>query len=321
MSALWLQPDTAAAQSCTVNANTNVTVDNAGAPGDDAFKSDNEPNLMNSNWAAQTFTVTGSGCFMLNQITVSLKKVGTPNDLFVAIYDVASDTPTTLKSSATISASSVGTNYADVVITFGSPVQIQGGSQYALVLYQSGTAPGGNHYYQAGANDGNTYDGGRFCKSGDSGSSWDCPSGPGGGIDIRMSICVSPCLSVQGCARTQGYWKNHLTNWPVTSLTLGNHTYSQIELLNIFDQPVVGNGLISLAHQLIAAKLNAATGATVPPDVQAAITAADGLIGNLWIPPTAASTDFLAPALTGNFTTTLDAYNNGLAPGGPPHCQ
>ena len=104
MSALWLQPHTAAAQSCTVNANTNVTVDNAGSPGDDAFKSDTQPNLKNSNWAAQTFTVTGSGCLMLNQITVSLKKVGTPNDLVVAIYDVVSDTPTTLKSAATISA-------------------------------------------------------------------------------------------------------------------------------------------------------------------------------------------------------------------------
>ena len=47
----------------------------------------------------------------------------------------------------------------------------------------------------------------------------------------------------------------------MTRLTLGTVTYSQAQLLAIFNTPVRGNGLISLAHQLIAAKLNILAGA------------------------------------------------------------
>jgi hypothetical protein len=56
------------------------------------------------------------------------------------------------------------------------------------------------------------------------------------------------------CTFTQGYWENHPAAWPVDSLVLGDHEYTQAELLQILDQPVAGNGLIALAHQLIAAK-------------------------------------------------------------------
>src|SRR5687767_5945628 len=57
----------------------------------------------------------------------------------------------------------------------------------------------------------------------------------------------------EDCTFTQGFWKNHPEDWPVDELTLGNVTYSKDELLAIFGEPVSGNGLISLAHQLIAA--------------------------------------------------------------------
>lgn len=55
---------------------------------------------------------------------------------------------------------------------------------------------------------------------------------------------------------TQGYWKNHPNNWPVNTLKLGNITYTKTQLLNILNKPVRGDKTISLAHQLIAAKLN-----------------------------------------------------------------
>ncbi len=121
------------------------------------------------------------------------------------------------------------------------------------------------------------------------------------------------------CVRTQGFWKTHPNAWPVTSLTLGTVTYTQTQLLSILNQPVSGNGLISLAHQLIAAKLNAANGASLPVGVQAAIGAADALIGGLVVPPVGSGS--LAPSATSGLTATLDSYNQGLSPGGPAACE
>jgi hypothetical protein len=119
----------------------------------------------------------------------------------------------------------------------------------------------------------------------------------------------------QNCTQTQGYWKNHPGAWPVASLRLGNVTYSQAQLLRIFGQPARGNGLVSLAHQLIAAKLNIAAGAE-PEAASATIAAADAQIGDLVVPPIGAG--YLAPASTSASTQTLDDYNNGII--GPGHC-
>jgi len=55
-------------------------------------------------------------------------------------------------------------------------------------------------------------------------------------------------------------------------------------LLSILNQPVRGNGLISLAYQEIAAKLNIANGASAIC-IQQTLAGADALIGNLVIPP------------------------------------
>ena len=71
------------------------------------------------------------------------------------------------------------------------------------------------------------------------------------------------------CTFTQGFWQNHPEVWPVQSLTLGGRVYTQAELLLIFDAPVAGNGLIALAHQLIAAKLNVAMGYDSRPIIDA----------------------------------------------------
>lgn len=113
---------------------------------------------------------------------------------------------------------------------------------------------------------------------------------------------------------TQGFWKNHPELWPVGCLpmTLGTVAYTQAQLLNIFNTPAAGNGLISLAHQLIATKLNICNGSN-PTNVLATIAAADALIGGLVIPPVGGG--FLAPASTSSLTSTLDDYNNGIIPG------
>src|SRR5580765_5635501 len=109
------------------------------------------------------------------------------------------------------------------------------------------------------------------------------------------------------CVFTQGYWKNHPEAWPVSSVKLGNVIYTQAQLLSIFNTPAAGNGLISLAHQLCAVKLNIASGAVAPAVTLAAVAAADAMIGNLVIPPV--GTGVLSPATTSNPNDILEAFN------------
>ena len=44
-----------------------------------------------------------------------------------------------------------------------------------------------------------------------------------------------------GCTFTQGYWKNHPSAWPVTSLTIGGVVYSEQQLLALFDTAPKGD--------------------------------------------------------------------------------
>jgi hypothetical protein len=127
---------------------------------------------------------------------------------------------------------------------------------------------------------------------------------------------VSTLCDSANCTLTQGYWKNHEEAWPITSMTLGTREYNQDELLAILNTPVQGNGLVSLAHQLIAAKLNLAQGAS-PTAVVNAIANADNRINGLVVPPV--GDGHLAPSTTSSLTTTLDKFNNGIS--GPGHCD
>jgi hypothetical protein len=63
------------------------------------------------------------------------------------------------------------------------------------------------------------------------------------------------------CVRGIGSWKNHPDKWPAESLTLGESEYSKDVLLELMRQSLKGNPLVTLTHQLIAAKLNVANGA------------------------------------------------------------
>jgi hypothetical protein len=142
---------------------------------------------------------------------------------------------------------------------------------------------------------------------------------PDSDVEIDEVAAVIPQQSL-GCTFTLGYWKNHANKWPAqaTPMTLGTVSYTKQQLLSIFNTPPAGNGLIQLAHQLIAAKLNIAHGAN-PTTIQATIAAADALIGGLVIPPIGSG--FLDPSVTSGLIDTLDTFNNGLTPNGPPHCD
>lgn len=94
----------------------------------------------------------------------------------------------------------------------------------------------------------------------------------------------------------------------MTELQLGNVTYTQQQLLDILHQPVRGNGLLILARQLIAAKLNIAAGAD-PSCIQETIDEADALIGDLVIPPV--GDGYLSPREAAPLAGILGDFNEG----------
>lgn len=134
------------------------------------------------------------------------------------------------------------------------------------------------------------------------------------------------CGNSGGCTLTQGYWKTHTPlvcdlkptsplciQWPVGELTLGTNPYSVVDLVDILNKAPNGNGLVILAHQLIAAKLNIANGADGSA-VASAIASADAMIGNLNVP-----FELLSASQVSSLVATLTKYNEGLT--GPGHCE
>jgi hypothetical protein len=165
-----------------------------------------------------------------------------------------------------------------------------------------------------------------FALTDSSGHASFCYSGANSGDDVITAsvgslsdTAAKTWATGGGCTLSQGYWKNHPEAWPVTSLTLGTVAYDQAQLLQIMSQPVRGNGLVSLSHQLIGAKLNAASGVGLPSDVVQAIADADTLIDGQVVPPIGNGS--LAPGATDTLTSILDVFNNGDFPGGPLHCS
>jgi hypothetical protein len=150
-------------------------------------------------------------------------------------------------------------------------------------------------------------------------------------LGITTKDCSQPLFS--GCTYTQGYWKTHPEAWPLSDgeMVLGNWSYPVEALQRIFEEQVKGNGLISLAHQLIAAKLNVANGAN-GGSLFNAIAQADAQIGDRIVPPTTGG-GYLAPDATSPLVQNLTLFNQGglTEPfdgdydedgdqDGPPHC-
>jgi len=138
------------------------------------------------------------------------------------------------------------------------------------------------------------------------------------------TCATGSCGGDDGCTYTQGYWKTHgpipagsnSNEWAVISLTLGTVSYTDLELQAIFNTPASGNGLLTLAHQLIAAKLNIASGAD-DSAIAGTIAAADAMIAGLVVPPVGSGS--LSPGSTSALVSALTNYNEGAT--GPGHCQ
>jgi hypothetical protein len=85
----------------------------------------------------------------------------------------------------------------------------------------------------------------------------------------------------------------------------------------VLDTPAGGNGYYILAYQYIAAVLNIKNGAAVPEGVEETLNSAyDWFVSS---GPSACTAGFPC-GLQKDWAATLDLYNNGLYPGGPPHC-
>jgi len=143
------------------------------------------------------------------------------------------------------------------------------------------------------------------------------------GID-NLAFCKEE--TIVGCTYTQGYWKTHgpepkgnnVNSWPVFTMTLGSVQYTQAQWQSILNEPVKGNGLVSLAHQLIAARLNIASGAS-GASIATALADADALIAGLVVPPVGGGS--LSTSEVSALVTTLTAFNEGTLAGGPAHCD
>jgi hypothetical protein len=124
-----------------------------------------------------------------------------------------------------------------------------------------------------------------------------------------------PIGSHSGCVKTPELWREH-GNWPLLNLTLGSNVYNVTQLFAILDEPANGNALVSLAQQLIAAKLNIAIGAN-PTQVAATVAQAEAAIGWNVIPPV--GSDSLSESNTLGLISTLALFNQGGL--GAPVCQ
>jgi hypothetical protein len=135
------------------------------------------------------------------------------------------------------------------------------------------------------------------------------------------SACTPP---IPGCTHSAGDWKTKgpfkkngdpgLNNiWPssvmLNGLQLGSVQYLAPALNAILWEPGASNGLVSLAHELIAAKLNEANGADVSSIAQA-IANADILIGALIVPPIGAG--YIAAGNNPNNPTPVVMLTNAL---------
>ena len=163
------------------------------------------------------------------------------------------------------------------------------------------------------------------CGDGMCGTDEECPADCDG--ECQEECCGDDCPpppppdDETGCTLTQGYWKTHnqyatspglILDWPAPydedDLMCGD------SLLTILQTSPRGDAWIILAHQYIAARLNVASGASTPDEVDTALASAgEWLLANCGGVPASDAPDAIELA------ETLDRYNHGEI--GPGHCD
>lgn len=119
---------------------------------------------------------------------------------------------------------------------------------------------------------------------------------------IFNSSCATtaPCQACgpNGGHHGFGYWKEH-PELITANISLGDHSYSPTDITAILNQSPQGNGLVILAHQLIAAKLNG-----LCDNVTSAADAA--FVGKV-VPPV--GSDVVSPNTFAGLVSTLHKHN------------
>lgn len=119
-------------------------------------------------------------------------------------------------------------------------------------------------------------------------------------------------VALGGCTFTQGWYKNHTTQWPAGTYQPNTVFDGWKTWIDLYNTPPKGSQYIILAHQYMTALLNIQGGASAPQNVLDAIATATTYF-NGGGAGTGGSTDI--SGLSG----ILDAYNNGIT--GPGHCD
>jgi hypothetical protein len=152
------------------------------------------------------------------------------------------------------------------------------------------------------------------------------PYGPNPKATYDGTMPPPPCEKPMGCTLTQGYWGTHSKYGPAerdaTWDSVGEDTPFFLSGTTwygaITTNPAGGNGYWILSNQYVAAILNQAKGAYVPSGVQDTLN-----LATAWFNANAPSACDAKGScgLQKDWAATLDHYNNGLYPGGPPHCE
>lgn len=130
-----------------------------------------------------------------------------------------------------------------------------------------------------------------------------------GGVVVFHNEPVDP----RGCTYTQGWYKNKGSR----SLPAGTFYVSGSSWLTVLQTEPKGNPYYILAHQFIAASLNAGSAATTPA-VDAALAAATTYFGAATPANWTAGGSYTKNQLT-SWADVLGSYNEGLI--GPGHCN
>ena len=118
------------------------------------------------------------------------------------------------------------------------------------------------------------------------------------------------------CPSDKTYWRDHPAAWQVQSLVLGSpanpeHTYGQERAIAILRMTLTSDASVTLARQLIVAKLNVANGSD-PAPVASVIADADNLLGGYQqaLPYSIANSSNAGKAMTAK-ASKLGSYNTG----------
>jgi hypothetical protein len=123
------------------------------------------------------------------------------------------------------------------------------------------------------------------------------------------------------CPHGHEFWEGHRP-WPVSTWTLGNRTYTPVEVLKLLETPVRSrSGLdasVLLARELIVAKLNIASGVD-PAPIHHVLTSADALLSRFNRPLPLGVKPFSEVGERMTFIAALlERFNRGAL---TPHCH